>query len=197
MSGRAHAIARRRGVRWWALAVLLVALAGACRSADGSEDITPTTVRRTSTTGLPQDATSEEVSAAYKAANQAFIDAGEIPDPQLPALAATHVDPMLEQSRKIVRSLQLGGRVARYPNPSKYRVEVDEPSIAVDGDVVRFDACMVDDGQIVEAASGRVLNDRVSTVHWRVAMRRVVGAWRLAEQKKLEEWEGVAGCALD
>ncbi len=194
-----------------ALARLLVVLsiaaltAAACSDGDGdggavaSDSTTSTTVRRPSTTSTtdPTDALEAEVVAAYEASSRAFIDAAAIPDPNFAALAATHTGPMFEQRRRVLLALQADGRVIRYPPNSQYRVEADQGSIEVEGDVARFEICGVDDGERVVAATGEVVAGGVVTVEARVAMQRVDGVWKLAERQQLAEWEGVAGCAVE
>jgi len=187
--------------------VVLVALvllsAAACSDDDGgavSSDSTTSTTTRPSTTTTTTDRTAAikaEVSEAYEASSRAFIDAAAIPDPNLPALAATHTGPMYEQRRGVLLALQADGRVIRYPENSQYRVEIDEGTIEVDSDVARFEICGVDDGERVVAATGEVVAGGVVTVEAHVAMQRVDGVWKLAERQQLAEWEGVAGCAVE
>lgn len=188
--------------------VVLVALvllsAAACSDDDGdggavsSDSTTSTTTRPpTTTTTDPTAALETEISEAYEASSRAFIDAAAIPDPNLAALVATHTGPMYEQRRGVLLALQADGRVIRYPENSQYRVEIDEDSFEVDGDVARFEICGVDDGERVVAATGEVVAGGVVTVEARVAMQRVDGVWRLAERQQLAEWEGVAGCAVE
>jgi len=185
--------------------VAVLAGAAACSDDDdGSAQSTSTTsnsptssTTTTSTTLDPQASAEAEVIAAYDAASRAFIDAAAIPDPNLPALAATHTGPMFEQRRNVLLALQADGRIIRYPPNSQYRVEVDQETFELDGDVARFDVCGVDDGERVVVATGEVLAGGVVTVQARVAMQRVDATWRLAERQQLAEWEGVAGCAVD
>ncbi|MGH9031163.1 MAG: hypothetical protein ACRDZV_03470 [Acidimicrobiia bacterium] len=190
---------------WRMLALLLIAALalGACSDddTDGSlntGESTSTTRRPTTTTTVdPSEAGRAEVEAAYTASSRAFIDAAAIPDPNFPALAATHTGPMLEQSRNVLRALQADGRIIRYPPNSRYRVEIDGETLQVEGDVARFELCGVDDGERVVVATGEVVAGGVVTVRARVAMQRADGSWRLAERQQLAEWEGVAGCALE
>jgi hypothetical protein len=189
--------------------VVLVALvllsAAACSDDDGdggavSSDSTTSTTTRPSTTTTTTDPTAvleAEISEAYEVSSRAFIDAAAVPDPNLPALAATHTGPMYEQRRGVLLALQADGRVIRYPENSQYRVEIDEDSFEVDGDVARFEICGVDDGERVVVATGEVVAGGVVTVEARVAMQRVDGVWKLAERQQLAEWEGVAGCAVE
>lgn len=184
---------------------LVLLSAAACSDDDGdggavSSDSTTSTTTRPSTTTTAADPTAvleAEISEAYEVSSRAFIDAAAVPDPNLPALAATHTGPMYEQRRGVLLALQADGRVIRYPENSQYRVEIDEDSFEVDGDVARFEICGVDDGERVVVATGEVVAGGVVTVEARVAMQRVDGVWKLAERQQLAEWEGVAGCAVE
>lgn len=166
-------------------------------SANAGESTTTSRRPATTTTVDPSEAERAEVEAAYTASSRAFIDAAAIPDPDFPALSARHTGPMLEQRGNVLRALRADGRVIRYPPNSQYRVEIDEDTLRVDGDVARFEVCGVDDGETVVKATGEVVAGGVVTVHARVAMQRVDGSWRLAERQQLAEWEGVAGCAAE
>lgn len=199
-------IGRRAATRPWViapgcLAMALAVLAGcsdddppvaAPTSTSTSSRPATTTVEPTSTSSTvpPADA---EVRVAYEAASRAFIEAAAVPDPDYPALAATHTGPMLEQRRNVLVALKADGRIIRYPQPTQYRIEFE--TVAVDNDVARLVACVVDDGERVEVSSGRVIAGGIGTVQWRVAMRRVDGAWKLAERVEAQRWDGVAGCA--
>lgn len=190
-------------VRLLAVLALAVLLAAACSDDDGGavagESTTSSTARRstTSTTLDASQALEEEVEAAYVAASRAFIDAAAIPDPEFPALAATHTGPMLEQRREVLLGLRTDGRVIRYPPNSQYRIEVNRDSIEVEGDVARFEICGVDDGERMVAGTGEIVAGGVVSVQARVAMQRVDGVWKLAERQQIAEWEGVAGCAAE
>jgi hypothetical protein len=185
---------------------LLVGLVlGACSDNDRG-DASPSTTTSTSattstsTTSTTVDAAAQaeaEVVAAYEAASRAFIDAAAIPDPNYPALATTHTGPMLDQRRRVLLALQADGRVIRYPPNSQYRVEVDQNTLTLEGDVAIFEVCGVDDGERVVAATGEVVAGGLVTVQARVAMQRVNGAWALAERQQISELQGVAGCALE
>lgn len=189
-----------RVARLLVVVALVLGVAAACSDDDGdggtvASDSTTSTTRRPSTTTTtdPAEAAEAEVEAAYVSASRAFVDAAAIPDPNFPALAATHTGPMLEQRREVLLGLQTDGRVIRYPPNSQYRIDVTD--VEVDGDVARFVVCVVDDGETVVASSGEVVAHGLFTVQARAAMRRVDGTWRLAERLEDGEWEGIAGCA--
>lgn len=186
-------------------AVLLVALLLFAASCSGDDDAAGTATRgdstratqRPSTTTIldATEATNAEVRAAYEASSRAFIEAAAIPDPNFPALAATHTGPMLDQRRGVLAALKADGRVVRYPTPSRYRIDVE--SVEIEGDVATLEVCIVDDGETVVAATGEVVAGGLGTVQARAAMQRVDGTWRLAERRQEAEWEGITGCAID
>jgi hypothetical protein len=190
----------RAVARFLLVVALVLAGAASCSDDEGdggtvASDSTTSTTRRpsTTTTSDPTEALEAEIEAAYEASSRAFIDAAAIPDPNFPALAATHTGPMFEQRRGVLLGLQADGRVIRYPPNSQYRIEVSD--VQVDGDTARFGVCIVDDGETVVASSGEVIAHGLFTVQARAAMRRVDGTWRLAERLEDGEWEGIAGCA--
>ncbi|HEX7188906.1 MAG TPA: hypothetical protein VF423_11835, partial [Actinomycetes bacterium] len=154
--------------------------------------VSSTTSTSTTTSPPTTEGVDAEVEAAYLAAGEAFIAAAAVPDANDPRLAATHVDPMLEQRRVVLLSLQADGRVIRYPPDSVYRVEVE--TVEVDGAVARLTFCAVDDGERVVVGTGEVIASGVAKVEGRAAMRLEDGVWRLAEQEFDTREPEVAEC---
>lgn len=198
---------RRGALLATATASLLVVavLAASCGGDEEANDQTSTTIERamtsssstTSTTVDPAAQTEAEVVAAYEAASDAFLVAAAIPDPDLPALAATHADPMLNQRRGVLTQLKFEGRVIRVPEPSVGRIEAESFDLR-DPDTAVLRVCIVDDGERYDSASGELLTDgQPGTSRFEAALHRVGGRWVLAEQLLQEEWPGVAGCATD
>jgi hypothetical protein len=185
--------------RWLLVLVsVLIVFGGACSSGGDDDDgdavdTTPTT-RPTSTTSTtePVDDGEDAVREAYEAANRAFIEAAAIPDPEHPAIAATHTGPMLEQSRDVIAALKRDNRVIRYPANSQYRVVVED--VEIEGDVARFTFCAVDDGERVDVSTGDVVSSGVLTARGDAAMRRDGDVWKLAEQEFTSREEDVAAC---
>lgn len=200
MVGISRLTARRRA-RVAAAALVVLLVAGACSNDDDDDragatsttsrpETTASTSRPTSTTIAEDDAA---VTAAYEAASRAFVEAAAVPDPNFPAIVETHTGPMLEQTTNLLRALQLDERFIRYPPDSLYRISVED--VRITDDVARLTACVVDDGERVERASGNVVAGGTVTVQWTAAMRRIEGTWRLAERREEARWDGVAGCA--
>ncbi|MEZ5278954.1 MAG: hypothetical protein R2770_00645 [Acidimicrobiales bacterium] len=56
--------------------------------------------------------------------------------------------------------------------------------------------CSIDDGVIYEVATGDVINDDVVTHNYLIELDLVGEAWKVSRVVRLQQWEGVAGCAL-
>lgn len=184
-----------------ALAFSLLALAAGCGSSHNNKAATSTTRPATPTTAsstVVSGATmAQQVADAYKAADEAFLDAAAIPDPMFPAFVAAYTGPMLDQSTKVLKAFKLQGIFGRLPPNSKYRNDIDSASMRINGDVAIFNVCAVDDSQRIEKATGRVVGGGgVDTSLIQVAMRRDSAGWKLAERKELQHWTGEAGCAV-
>ena len=158
----------------------------------------------TSSTASPAVATSttvdraeseKKVLDAYRAGWEAKRLSNDPPDPEFPGLAETHTGPALEQAVANRRAFQATGRVGRFPENSIAESRLEVLSLGPDEAVVRD--CSVDDGQIVVAATGEVVNDLVGTVLFEGTMVVEDGRWKLRSLKVIEEWEGVTGCAAD
>lgn len=192
--------------------VLLFVLLGRCGfvADDGVEAPTTgapssTSVRPATTgTAVPGTTTSQtgrltgeeqQVVDAYLAAMAAFDQTtADPPNPDHPALAATTVDPALTEVRDLAASWKGFGQALRYPTTSVH--EITTLSVEIDGATATIETCNVDDGILYEPASGRVLNDKITTAHDRATMTLVAGTWKLATRAQVQKWEGVAGCAV-
>jgi hypothetical protein len=57
--------------------------------------------------------------------------------------------------------------------------------------------CSIDDGVLFDTHTGEVINDDVATVLWRTTVVRGDDAWKVSFNSIEQEWEGIAGCALE
>lgn len=64
------------------------------------------------------------------------------------------------------------------------------------GGVATLQDCVTSDGIVYRVVDGHVIDDEVVTRNISATMRKVDGVWKLAASSELQEWEGVAGCAL-
>ncbi len=201
-------------------AALVLCLGSSCGSDDETIGGTTTTersttsVRGTSSSGAttsPTTSTDSSTSVpttdpAADPAHQEIIDAyvaywdarfaanSGIPNPQDPALARYATGRQLEAViAETQENLDAGRALQPSPDPVNFRrVTV----VSVDGDSAVVQECFIDDGQVIESATGRVLNDTVATHSVQADLLRVDGQWRVSAATLIQRWEGVAGCAL-
>lgn len=219
--GRPHSTSLRRCLlaAGMAGAVLLTA---SCSGADGDDGVAPmsddgtsstrddntTSSRRpTSTTSTaPTTSTTTSTGAPLPAAEQEIIDryvafwqarfAANIgtPNPADPALTeyatGSQLSAVIEETQA---NLDQGLAFRARSDPADFR-RVTIVSVAGDEAVVQ--ECFVDDGLVIERASGNVVNDTIATQNVRGELRRVDGEWRVSGSRLIQRWEGVDGCAL-
>jgi hypothetical protein len=202
--------ARRRVLSFCLAAVALAGTAGCSGSTTSS---VPSSATSTSTARLGTSAASastapntttgttprwtigqQGVIDAYLAARSAFTTSLAHPDPDDPALAATHVDPLLSEVRKTNAEWRGFGQAGRFPDNSVSRTDITD--VSINGSTATVDTCGVDDSIVYEVASGKVLNSDVVTVQAHATMTAIDGTWKLASRSEVQRWEGVAGCAV-
>lgn len=137
----------------------------------------------------------QEVLDAYLAATEAYDAASDPADPAYPGLAETQTGLALEQAVSQLSAYQATGRAGRDPENSISKREAEVETVTDDKAVVRD--CTIDDGIIVVAATGEVVNDVVSTFLFEGHMVVEDGRWKLSSLLVEQEWEGVAGCAAE
>lgn len=181
-------------------AVVVGLLATACGgsggpAAGGEVPAPPSTASEPVPTTTSRADAEQEVLDAYLASWDAYTAASDPADPDFPGLAETSTGPALDQAKEQLAAYQFTGRIGRDPEGSiaEHRAEVT----SVVGDKATVRDCNVDDGEIVVAATGEVVNDLVATVLFEGSMVVEDGRWKLRSLNVVEKWEGVAGCALD
>ena len=188
---------RRMATAAVALALLLAGCGGSGEPAAGGEVPTPpTTASPASTSTTVSTAEIEQaVVDAYLTSWEAYHAASDPADPTSPALAETMTGPALEQAVESLEAFRITGRVGRFPEGSIAERHPEVVSLLGQEATVRD--CRVDDSQIVIAATGEVVNDLVGTARYEASMVAEDGRWKVRSLTVVEEWEGVAGCALD
>jgi hypothetical protein len=171
-------------------------------AADEAQSTTTTAAPAETTTTLSATQREEQaVRDAHAAASQARRDssAPPEPDPQSPALRATHTGQMLEYWTETIRALQYNGFAIRYPPNSQYREEIE--SISFDEEngqqIAQVELCVVDDGERISVATGNVQSSGVFTVEATETMRKEGGVWKVEALREDGASEGVVGCAVD
>ena len=180
------------------MALLFSALV-ACSSGD-DRNAAPTTISRdeskaASTTTTSAGSVEDEIVARYQAFWEARFEANEAPpNPDHPGLREYATAGQLENVVTETTQRRDEGIALRHPENSiaERRVRV----LSVDGDGATLQDCATNDGIVYRIKTGEVLDDSVVTRNVRATMRLVGGKWRLAEASVVQEWEGVAGCAV-
>ncbi len=139
----------------------------------------------------------QEVLAAWRGYGEALDEVNrETPDPDDPLLARYATGKTLESVRAAAARNRDEGIVTALPpdSVSQQWAEV----LSVDGDTARIRSCEVDDRLVVDAETGEALTPpHVSTLLLEVTLVREHGAWKVAHGGVVEEWDGIAGCALE
>jgi hypothetical protein len=198
---RARSVSRRTAAAVVTVVVSLAALMAGCGdggAGNGTTATTSTANTTSTTTSDPDTAERQAVIDAYLAAEEAAAaaSAAPLPNPEHPDLLATHTGPMLDQRQEAVSGLRANGWAIRLPEGSKYREEVESVEFE-ENDVAILKVCVVDDGERFDVETGEVIASGLATGAVTAAMRRVDGAWMLAERREDRQWEGEAGCAVD
>jgi hypothetical protein len=122
-----------------------------------------------------------------------YMRVNDPPDDANPEIDALAVGPALDALVAIVRGNMAAGTVFRAAQPSRtsHRLEVR----SVNGPVATLYDCFVDDGLVVEASSGRVINAAVATKEVSATLLLVDGRWKVFDDVFDSRTEGVAGCA--
>jgi len=195
-----------RSNRWPAIpvaaAVLVLAAASSCSSVDDD-----TTAAAGTTTTSPAEtvmteesppttyaSVEDEIVARYKGFWDARFAANSPPNPDDPALREYATGEQLDQVQQETRAnLAAGVELRRATDPAGVQqVEV----VSLDDNSAVVQECYVDDGLVVRTSDGSVVDDSVSTHNVRGEMLLVDGEWLLAKATLVQQWEGVAGCAL-
>jgi hypothetical protein len=188
---------RCRYVLGTAVVVVVLAAAG-CGGGGGGEAASPPTSVEPSPSSeptSPSTAPTEEaaVLAAYQGYWDTWLAANDPPNPDHPDLERYYIGRSLERARQEIFDRRAVGQAIRLPASAEYRHRAD---VTIDGvDAATVTDCSVDDSQVVDVASGRVLNDAVVSELITASLVRVNDEWRVQLTSRTAAWEGVAGCA--
>lgn len=170
-----------------------------CSSDDSALPDPPSTATSESagavTTGSDPAPAGDGLVDRYRAFWDARFEANSDPvRPDLPALrelaTGVQLDNVIAETQRNAEE----GLAFRRPDDSVYerRVVVVERG----GGVATLQDCVTNDGIVYRVADGQVVDDEVVTRNISATMRKVDGVWKLAATSEVQEWEGVAGCAL-
>ena len=134
----------------------------------------------------------ERIRAFFDAREAA--NAGPSPDPTDPTLAEVASGEALESAIAETQRRLDDGRAIRPGEQALAETRVG--TVQVEGATAQAAVCSIDDGVIYEVATGEVVNDDVVTHNYLVDLEQADDVWRVARVVRLQQWEGVAGCAL-
>ncbi len=191
----------RRVARWAATLTTLCAVlaAAACGGDGGTDDASPastteasepadTTVAETTTTTLSPEA---EVEAAVVAHDAMIIRLAQAPDPDDPEIAQRSTGSSRERAESGFAQMVALGQYGQ-PGPN---MSISVLHTEVSGDHATVDACEVDDGLLIDAATGNVLDDDVVTSLVTISLERIDGQWLVSSSVIQDTWDGVTSCA--
>ena len=158
-------------------------------------DTTTTTTDPVSATTAPGTTPEQEVIDRYVGYWNARFNANAgVPNPDDPALrdfaTGRQLDAVVAETQSNLDSGVAFERAAEPHNIQRVTV------VEIDGDRAVVQECVVDDGLVVSRDTGEVVDDSVSTHNVQAEMLRVDGVWKVSEARLLQQFEGVAGCAL-
>lgn len=131
----------------------------------------------------------------YKKFWEARLAANQAPaNPDFPDLRTYATGEQLDQVILETRQRREKGLAIKKPSRSAYERRVK--LVSIEGDSAVVQDCVTDDLIVYKVATGEVVDDATITRNVSATMRRVDGTWRLAAARLVQEWKGVAGCAL-
>ena len=161
-------------------------------SAEGAPDAEPT--------ATAEDGAGEPVEVELATAVRSYLDAreaasaGPVPNPDDPRLSEVAASPELERLIQSVQDKADSGEAIRPGEQDLAEIRVGFVEAA--GDFASVAACSIDDGVIFDVATGDVVNDDVVTHNYRIDLALLSGVWKVTEIVRVQQWEGVGGCAL-
>lgn len=207
---RTRATMTRRVRRGWVMAATLT-LALTTMSCSGDDSTgSATSADPTSTTRVPTTATTttsstvpatigdpieDEIISRYLGFWDARLAAnGSTPDPDDPALREFATGAQLDNVIAETQQRRDDGLALRAAQPSRSSHTVTV--VSASGERAELQDCFVNDGVVYRPATGEVVDDSVVTRSVSAVMVSEVGTWKLERATVIQEWEGVAGCAL-
>jgi hypothetical protein len=182
-----------------ALGLLLAACGGGVEADAGGAAPAPDT-RSTETTPAPITTSTaalspeDEVLAAVDGYWRTYFEANDPPDPNHPGFDRYFTGEAKAKSVGNASERRSAGLVVRLPPSTASRSESEVVSIDPQVAVVRN--CVVDDSQLLDATTARVLNGSVVTSLLTLNLEHVDGTWKVASNFEEQRWDGVAGCGL-
>lgn len=161
----------------------------------GTTSAAPTSTTRVTTTAsappanqplpllLPRGLTAEQkqVARAYRDAIAAFLKAGRAPSASAALVGEHFAGPAYREVMQRLAKFTSTGSLGERPVTSVARLTLE--SIVGQGGSAQLRLCEVDDGVVVSAKTGMVLNDAISAYHTTVEMRLIKNKWRVTQRQ--------------
>ena len=148
------------------------------------------------TTAGPSSTSSSDVNAdvtkAYLAYWDMYFRVNDPPNPDDPQITELTTGPALPALLDIIHTNASQGLVFRLPanGVGKHTVKV----LSVDGTTATLQDCSVDDGQVIRASSGEVVNGDVVTKLINATLTNDSGQWKVSQYDFVQRTPGVAEC---
>ncbi len=152
----------------------------------------PTTEPATEPEAPVEEVLADQIRGYFDA--RAAANAAPAPNPDDPRLAEFAVG---EELAAVVASTQVrldAGQAIRPGDAGLADIRVGFVDAGASG--ASAAACAVDDGVIYDLATDAVLNDDVVTHTYQIDLELHDGVWKVGRIVRVQQWEGVAGCAL-
>jgi hypothetical protein len=151
----------------------------------------PTSESTTTTTAAPTE--EEAILAAYQGYWDTWLAANDPPNPDHPDLAKYATGAALENERASIAENLKAGIAFRLRRDAINQHEASAGRVANHRVAVRD--CAIDDGLIVDSATGTVLDDEVFTRLYVADLVEANGEWRVEKLEWESESPGVTACA--
>jgi hypothetical protein len=186
---------RMRGtLRILALTVLVLVTA-ACTKSHDDTGLEATTTAPPRTTTTPEQAAEAAVRQVAEAWSRAATRLAASPDPTDAALSRYLTGDFLSGTVQSQQDRARKHLTSRPANPDRHLYRID--SISIHGENAVLNECVVNDFVLLDAKTGKILDDSVATRNVQTSAKRISAIWKLSERTTLKEWNGVAGCAVD
>ena len=152
----------------------------------------PTTEPATQVEAPIEEVLADQIRGYFDA--RAAANAAPAPNPDDPRLAEFAIG---EELAAVVASTQArldAGHAIRPGDAGLAEIRVGFVDAGASG--ASAAACAVDDGVIYDLAADAVVNDDVVTHTYQIELELHDGVWKVSRIVRVQQWEGVAGCAL-
>jgi len=142
------------------------------------------------TTAPPTGYSTEQqaVIAAHDQAIKGIDSARAKSDPADATLPSLLSHDMLRDVKIDIDQRTKQGIATRRPDPSDSRIEYLK--VSVDGTDATVSTCEIDDAVAYRISDGSIVNDKVTTSSWSIAMALEDGVWKLAGRHQIQTWRG-------